>query len=101
MVIYNVTVKVDQSIAETWLHWMIHEHGPEMLATECFQSFTVLQLLDVDDTEGLTYAVQYKAETKEDYHRYINQFATDMRQKSFNAWGNRFIAFRTLMQVVH
>ena len=101
MFIYNITIKVDKDIAEAWLRWMIHEHGPETLNTACFSSFTILQILDLDDSEGPTYAVQYRAETRQDYDRYINEFAAVLRQKSFDKWGNRFIAFRTIMQVVN
>ena len=32
---------------------------------------------------------------------YIEKFATAMRQKSFDKWGNKFIAFRSAMQVVN
>lgn len=101
MVIYNITIKVDKDIAKEWLHWMVHEHSPEILATACFNSFTILQVLDIDDAEGPTYAVQYRAENKEDYERYIKEHATALRQKSFDKWGNKFIAFRTLMRVVN
>ena len=36
MIIYNVTVKVDHSIADDWLSWLQQEHIPEIIATECF-----------------------------------------------------------------
>ena len=31
MFIYNVTVKVDWSIHEAWVQWMLNEHMPEMI----------------------------------------------------------------------
>jgi hypothetical protein len=101
MFIYNVTTKVDHSIANAWVSWMLEEHGPQMVATGCFSHFHLLQLLDVDDTEGPTYAVQYFAEDRVAYERYINQFATQFRQEAFDKWGNRFMAFRTLMKAVN
>ena len=36
MIIYNITIKVDWSIAEEWLKWMQEKHLPEILATGCF-----------------------------------------------------------------
>ena len=100
MFIYNVTVKIDWSIHDTWVAWMLNEHMPEMKRTGCFTDAKLLRLLEVDEKEGPTYATQYFADSKSDYNRYIEKHSTTLRQKSFDAWGDRFIAFRSLMQVV-
>lgn len=100
MIIYNVTIKLEESIQQQWLHWMQQEHIPEVIATGCFIKATILRLIEVDDSEGPTYAVQYYAESKANYNRYIENYAPEMRQRSFVKWGNRFIAFRSVMQVV-
>lgn len=101
MIIYNVTVKAEPSIAADWLEWLKTEHIPEVIATGCFTHARVLHLLEQDDTEGITYAVQYHAGNKELYERYIDVFSGEMRKKAFDKWGNRFIAFRSVMEVVH
>lgn len=101
MIIYNVTIKVHDSIKEGWLQWLKDEHVPDVLQTGCFTHATILHLLEVDDTEGPTYAVQYFAESKGLYNNYIENHAPIMRQKSFTKWGNQFIAFRSVMQVVN
>ena len=100
MIIYNVTIKVEQSIADQWLQWLLNEHIPDIMQTGCFSSHKVVRLLEVDESEGPTYAIQYHADSKADYNRYIEMHATTMRQKSVDKWGNRFIAFRSVMQVV-
>ncbi len=100
MFIYNVTSKIDHSISEAWLQWIQQEHIPDIIATGCFSKATVLRLLEVDDSEGPTYAIQYAAESKASYNRYIEKFAPVMRQKAIDKWGNKFIAFRSFMQVV-
>jgi hypothetical protein len=48
----------------------------------------------------MTFVVQYFAPTLDNYHRYIEAYAPELKQKAFDKWGNRFIAFRTVMQVV-
>jgi hypothetical protein len=101
MFIYNVTTKVDPSIQQAWLRWMKEEHIPEIISTGCFIKGTVLHLLEIDDSEGPTYAVQYIAESKALYNRYIDKFAPVMREKAINKWGNKFIAFRSIMQIIH
>ncbi|MEP7256261.1 MAG: DUF4286 family protein [Ferruginibacter sp.] len=101
MFVYNVTIKVHESIKTEWLTWLKEEHIPEIIKTGCFKQATILRLLETDDTEGPTYAIQYQAESKAMYNQYIEKFAGIMRQKSFDKWGDKFIAFRSVMQVVN
>lgn len=101
MIIYNVTIKPEWSIHDEWLEWMQEEHIPEMLATQQFYDFKLLRLLEQDEAEGPTYAVQYHAHTLENYKRYIAEFAPIQRQKGFDKWGNKFIAFRSVMRIVN
>ena len=98
MIVYNVTIKLDWSIHDAWLAWMKEEHMPEMVQTGCFTQFQLLRLLEVDEEEGPTYAAQYFAESKAEYNRYIETYANSMREKGLSKWGNRFIAFRSVMQ---
>lgn len=100
MIIYNVTVKVDWSIHEDWLFWMQHEHLSDMAATGCFIKSQLIRLLETEEKDGPTYAAQYFSENKSDYDRYIELHSILMRQKAFDKWGERFIAFRSLMEIV-
>jgi len=101
MIIYNVTTKVAHSIAAEWLEWIKNEHIPELISTGCFTHAVVLQLVESDDEEGTNYAVQYHAESKAFYNKYMEKFADAMRKKSIDKWGDKTISFRTLMQVVN
>lgn len=101
MILYNVTVKPEAPIADAWLAWLQQEHIPDMIHTGCFTHATVLRLLEVDETDGPTYAVQYHADSKALYNRYIREFADEMRNRGYQKWGNRFVAYRSVMQVVH
>ena len=99
--IYNVTNKVSQAIHHQWLEWMRTHHIPAVLATGCFFKATILRLKGVDDEEGPTYAVQYHAASEADYEHYLAEFSTRLRQETIDRWGDQFIAFRTVMQVVN
>ncbi len=100
MFIYNVTIKIDPSIQEDWVKWMKEEHLPAVMKTDCFEKFQFVRLLEVDESEGPTYAAQYYAISRAQYNRYIDLYAAKRRQDSMDKWGNKFIAFRTLMEVV-
>lgn len=100
MLIYNVTIKLDWSIQEAWISWMKEIHMPEVMATGCFYECRLLRLLDTDETEGPTYAAQYQAATKEEYNRYLETFAPGLREAGTRKWGSRFMAFRSVMELV-
>lgn len=101
MIIYNITIKAENAIAAAWLQWMKEEHIHDVINTGCFNNATILRLIEVDDTDGPTYAIQYKAESKADYNRYIQLHADKMRKKVSDKWGDQVVAFRSVLEVVH
>ena len=99
--IYNVTTKVDHSIATDWVEWMKATHIPAMIATGCFEKGLMLQLTEVDESEGPTYAVQYSAASRALYNRYIQVYAESLRKQAEAKWGALIISFRTVLRVVN
>lgn len=100
MIVYNSTVKVEASIAAAWLQWLQQEQAPQMLATGLFSKFQVLQLLQTDDSDGPTYAVQFYAASLEEFEAYLLHHAEHFRLQAAERWGSDLIAFNTVMQVV-
>ena len=100
MIIYNITTKVHHSIALEWLQWLKEIHVKEVMESNCFTEFKIVKLLEFDETDGPTFAVQFAAESKGLYNRYIEKFAGQMRKRSFDKWGDKFISIRSVMQIV-
>lgn len=98
--IYNVTTMVSWSIHDAWLEWLKSEHTKDVLATECFTGFRILRLHEVDEAEGPTYAIQYYSSSKALYNRYITKYSADLRQKGYDKWGDQFMSFHSIMEVV-
>lgn len=100
MIIFNITSKLDASVAEAWVQWMQAEHIPAVMATGCFTNYRLVRLLQVDESEGPTYAVQYHAAEMADYERYSSQHAPALRTEVLNKWGDQIVSFRSLMEEV-
>lgn len=100
MIIYNVTIKVQAAVADEWVRWMRDEHMPELQRTGLFTDYRLCRLLEQDDSEGPTFSAQYFCDSLEDYHEYINRHAGVMRNKGQKKFGDKFIAFRTVMEAV-
>lgn len=101
MILYNVTVNVEQAVEQEWLDWMRGEHMLDVINTGLFQTAKVFRLLNVEQSEGTsTYAVQYFAKSQEDYQTYERDHADALRQTHLEKFGHRTVAFRTLMEEV-
>ena len=101
MIVYNISIKIVPEIEEEWVSWQKDEHIPDIMSSGLFTENRFYRLLEQNETDGITYVVQYFASSLENYNRYINDIAPQLRQKALDKWGNQFIAFRTIMEVVH
>jgi hypothetical protein len=45
MIIYNITVNIDDSAHDEWLEWMKTEHIPQVLGTGKFEKATFSRVL--------------------------------------------------------
>ena len=100
MFIYNITFKVDHSIVAEWIHWQKNEHIPEIMATNLFNEFKFLHLLEHDDAEGATYIIQYHAADKRNCETYIKDYAPPFRKTAQKMWGDKIISYRSLFESV-
>ena len=99
MIIYSVTVTVDQEIELEWLSWMKEVHIPEVMATDCFISAQLHRLLDPAPEKGsATFNMQYQVENLVKYKRYLDEFAPAIRDAHERRYSGRFVAFRTLLR---
>ena len=101
MFIYNITIKVNNSIVSDWVKWQEEDHIPEIMATNLFDEYRFFRLLEQDDSEGSTFVVQYWTTSRKRYDQYIQQYAVDLRGKALKKWGGGFLAFRSLLESVH
>ncbi|WP_159799880.1 DUF4286 family protein [Flavobacterium sp. MK4S-17] len=100
MIIYNVTINIDDSVHEQWLRWMQEKHIPEMLGTGMFTEAKMVKVLIVEESGGTTYSVQFFTESKEKLEQYYNDFAPRMREEGARLFGDKMLAFRTELELL-
>jgi len=100
MIIYNVTVKVDNDVAAAWVEWMKSAHMADVMSTGLFVDCRLCRLLEQDETEGMTYTAQYFLTDMGQYEQYIALHSGNMREKGFKLFGGKFAAFRTVMEEI-
>jgi len=99
MIIYNVTINIEEAIHDDWLFWMRDTHIPDMLATGKFIKALMTRVLVEEELGGLTYSIQYTCKNKEQLEAYYKEDATRLRGDSKRFEG-KFVAFRTELEVI-
>ena len=99
MIVYNVTVNIDESIVDDWLTWMKEIHIPEVMKTGVFIKSQLNRVIVQGDT-GETYAIGYTCKNMKDLHHYQVDFAPNLQKKHLERYGDKAVAFRTLMEVI-
>ncbi len=99
MIIYNVTINIDNEVSHRWVKWMKEVHIPEVMATGCFTEYRMCRIL-VDDEQGISYCVMYTSPDMATYTTYKNDHAPVLQKKTNELFEGRFVAFRTLLEIL-
>lgn len=100
MIIYNVTVNIDHSMHDEWLKWMNEIHIPDVMKTGLFLDHRMLKVIGDEDSGGTTYAIQYTCRNLVDFKKYETDFAPGLRREHQEKFGDKFVSFRTLLELV-
>ncbi len=98
--ISNETFKVDWSIHAEWLEWILRTVVPAMRKSPDTQWVRLAKLMDLDEDDGPTYALQTGLATKADYDRFAAVELPLLMQEAYARWEGRFVEFRTLMALL-
>jgi hypothetical protein len=100
MVIYNITTLVSWAVHDEWKQWMLNEYLPEIMSTQLFSHYQLVKLMEVNEDEGPTYAVQLYLSDIANFDTYRNQHLRTFQQKEKLVWGDDATSFASLMEVV-
>ncbi len=100
MIIYNVTVKINLDAHDEWLLWMQETHIPDVMNTGLFESYKMARILGHDESDGITYATQFECPDMKTLQLYSTKHAPQLQEDVKKRFPDKFVAFRTLMEVV-
>lgn len=100
MIVYNVTVIVEPNVHDEWFIWMKEVHLPEVLATGRFNNCNMFKINPQNAEDEATYSIQYQADSMEKYEEYIANEAEDLKKKTTQKYGEKVLAYRTILEHV-
>ena len=101
MIIYNVTVNIEDDVHQDWIDWMKSKHIPDVMKTGFFLENKVCKILSTQEDEtGHSYAIQYMCNTMADLDEYQAKHSQKLQEEHTARYKGKFVAFRTLLEVV-
>lgn len=100
MILYNVTINIQESVHDQWMHWMQTKHIADVLATGKFSAARLVKVLVEEEMGGTTYSIQYTTDSKETLERYYAEDAPRLREEGLQLFGDKMLAFRTELELI-
>jgi hypothetical protein len=99
MIIYNVTININNEVHDEWFRWMKDVHIPEVMATGYFIDWKMCKVL-VEEETGITYSIQYTSSNMADLQAYQKEHASRLQKIHADKYKDKYVAFRTLLEIV-
>lgn len=99
MILYNITVILDEEIETEWLKWINQTFIPEALSSNLLVSNRVLKVLD-SPNEGVTYCLQFIADDIQNYTQFKDIHAAALLESHTLRFKNQSVFFSTIMEFI-
>lgn len=100
MILYNITVNIENSVATEWLQWMKEVHIPEVMSKGYFLNNQIARLINEIDNGGTTYAVQYYCRNMADLEEYQRDHAPALDSRHMKRYEGKHVIFSSVLEVV-
>ncbi|MFN8282241.1 MAG: DUF4286 family protein [Chitinophagales bacterium] len=94
MILYNTTFKVDLDATNEFKIFIENYFSDEKHNKELYQ------LLDVDDTDGVTYCLQFLFKNLESYNAHIADHDAVFKTEIVNTFDERVLFFSSVLQKI-
>ncbi len=100
-ILYNITMQVEKQLLDDWLSWIQLEHIPGIMDTGCFIKHQVLRLMNNNQQDEQTFAIQYFASTIYKFNQFEENFLEQELKKISDKWNTSVMYFTTVMEIVN
>jgi len=99
MILYNVTVTVQEATYAEWISWMKSKHIPDVLATGLFEYCEISRHLHVGSESEVTVTFSYGLESLENLEAYQKNFAAILQEEHTKRYSGKFKAGRIVAAI--
>jgi hypothetical protein len=99
MILYNITIIIEEGVENEWLNWVNTNFVPEALSTNLLVSSRLLKVLD-SPNEGFTYCLQFIADNIHNYNEFKNLHAVKILDAHTIEFKNKSVFFSSVMEFI-
>jgi hypothetical protein len=98
MIIYSITISIDESHALEWHRWMLRVHIPEVMATGYFTAYDLRRIFEPEEEGILRFNIEYTCPSIGKYREYQAKAAPALQAAHHARYEGHYEAERVLMQ---
>ena len=100
MILFSLTVNIDNEIKDEWLEWMKQTFIPNLWLTGFFVEKRFLKLLNEEEGNGSTFSLQLTLENLEALQEFEHHHLNDYRKMLYGKYTGRLVDFYTVLEKV-
>lgn len=100
MILFSLTVNIDNEVQEEWLEWMKQTFIPSLWLTGFFLEKRFLKLLNEEQGDGTTYSLQLTLENMKNLREFEENYLFDFRKMMYGKYTGRLVDFYTVLEKV-
>jgi hypothetical protein len=100
MIVYSVTVAIEDSIEQDWVTWMKDVHIPEVMATGKFIDFRFCRVFPHHEDDNKSYNISYRCKDMDTYLAYQENESKALQEDHTKRYEGKFAAFRTILEQI-
>lgn len=98
-ILYNITFALSFEQEELFIDYIKRVYIPEVLASKVL-SEPRLGRVEADKADGVSYALQVVATSREDLELFVSERGTEIVQGLLSVLGGELVGFSTIMELV-
>ena len=98
MIIYNLTVNIEQDVELPWKDWIKGVYIPKVLATGYFSSARMFRLIEDNNANESTYSIRFSTDTFRSVEQFLELEAPLLAAEHQHRFRHKHVAFRTVLQ---
>lgn len=100
MIIYSVTVAIEDSVREEWIQWMKDVHIPDVMKTGMFLDFRFCKVFPHQEGDPISFNIAYRCKNQADFDEYQKNHAPALQKDHSERYAGKFAAFRTILEQI-
>nr|WP_317630991.1 DUF4286 family protein [uncultured Flavobacterium sp.] len=100
MIIYNVTMNIDETVHEQWMNWMKNSFIKQMMQTPYFKSARMVKVLVNEEMGGLTYSTQFETDSTDTLAKFYANEHDILLGEGYKLFADKMLIFATELAVL-